>query len=75
LRYAIPADRAIRAWTAEQPEAERLIALLNYWCYSPAPELHNPEEIVSLAEELLHTTGTHRQQQNREPLPALYPSA
>ena len=74
LRYAIPADKAIRAWTAEQPEAERLIALLNYWCYSPAPELHDPEEIVRLAEELLYTTGTHRQQHNREPLPALYPS-
>ena len=29
-------------------------------CYSPAPELHDPEEIVRIAEELLHTTGTYR---------------
>jgi hypothetical protein len=75
LRYAIPADKAIRAWTAEQPQAERLITLLNHWCYSPTPELHDPKEIVSLAEELLRNKSTKSgHQQNREPLPALYPS-
>ncbi|MAD07234.1 MAG: hypothetical protein CMP86_07475 [Gammaproteobacteria bacterium] len=75
LRYAIPADKAIRAWTAEQPQAERLITLLNHWCYSPTPELHDPKEIVILAEELLRNKSTKSgHQQNREPLPALYPS-
>ena len=75
LRYAMPADKALRTWTAEQPDAQRFVSTLNFWCYSPAPELHDPKEIVSLAEELLRNKSTANQQQkNSESLPALYPS-
>jgi hypothetical protein len=75
LRYAQPADKAIQAWREEQPEAQKLIRLLDRWCYGAEQIATSREKALALATELLsHNRSSSEKQKKREPLPALYPS-